>query len=385
MDKSILIYGWYDSMNLGDDAMMITINNFLKSNNKNVVYYNFKDKKHNYFKEDLGDIKYYNRKIPKYMPNEIRVFKGIKKLVYWIKQIIFPDKELQKCDKVVFMGGGYINSIWSAELRNILHFSLVAKRNKCKIYFTGQTAGPYNNIFDKLFSKLLYNLGENVTVREKSSFCLLSKYNIKSLKLGADDFYLCKDNNKSTSNNEDKYFILTIKNFLNYEHGIEKCVCLAEEIYKQTGYTIALVPFGKGIRPEDFETSKQISNKLNNKKIKNIVVDINNFKQLESVFSNCEFTLGMAYHSLVISLFFNKPAIGLYNGKYYKSKITGILKHYDIEENSYDFEDVNNGNLNDIVKEIIAKVNNFDYIKSKNTTEDMKSICNKTWIEIIND
>lgn len=387
MNKSILIYGCYDSMNLGDDAMMIGINKFLKLNNKDVIYYNFKNEKYNYFNDDLGKVKYYNRKVPKYKENDIRVIKLIKKIIHYIIEIILPNKELQRCNKVIFMGGGYINSLWSSESKRILHLALVARRNKCKVYFTGQTSGPYNNIIDKICAKLLYNLGEKVIVRETTSFNLLNDYKIKSLTLGVDDFYLYNDDKKPSYLKEkiNKYFILNVKNFYNYEEGMNKCVYLAEELYKKTGYTIAIVPFGKGIRQQDFEFSKKISSYLNAKEIKNIIVDINNFNDLIYIFSNTEFTLGMAYHSLVISLFFNKPAIGLYNGEYYKSKITGILEHYNLEENAYNFNYINNDNLKTIVNDIISKINNFNYANVKNKTEEMKDICNKTWNDILED
>lgn len=385
MKNKIMIYGWYDSMNLGDDAMMLGINNLLRNNNKEVIYYNFKDEQHNYFKNDLGTINYINRYNEDYTSTKQRSVRIIKKILIYLKKILFGDDDLKEVDKIIFMGGGYINSLWSKELKEILILALIGKRNRCKIYFTGQTAGPYSSCIDKYCAKLIYRLGESITIREIESLKLLEGYGIKNLKYGVDDFYLhdIKNNERFKLENKNKYFILNIKSFKNYDEGIEKIVKLAKNIYMKTGFSIAIVPFGKGVRPKDLECSKKISKMLDSEKISNFIVDINSFNDLISVFSSTEFTVGMAYHSLVISLYFNKMAVGLYEGEYYKSKITGILNHYSLDDQAYNFRKITDDDIERIAIDIIERFNKIDKDSISNNTNRMKNICRDTWENII--
>ena len=382
MRDKIMIYGWYDGMNLGDDAMMLSINNFLKKNNKDVIYYNFKNNKLNYFNKDLGKIKYIDRYNNQLIKNKI--LRKVKKIIVYSKKLILGDKEIKQFEKVIFMGGGYINSLWSNELKEIFFLALMAKRNKCKLYFTGQTSGPYNNLVDKFLAKTVYKIADGVTVREKNSFNLLKSYGVNNLNYGVDDFYLFDINNKIKSKNYDKYFILNIKKFENYDEGIEKIVQLAKNINKKTGFNIALVPFGKGKRSADLECSKKISTILSEEKINNFIVDVNSLDDIIDVFSNAEFTLGMAYHSLVISLYFNKSAIALYDGEYYKSKITGILSHYKLENQAYNFREITNENLDSVTLDIMKKINSIDLDVVSNRTKEMRMICKRTWDYILN-
>lgn len=380
--NKILIYGCYDSFNLGDDAMMVSIKRYLEKNNKEVFFYTSMNERHNYFEKNLDKVEYVNYDI--YSKYKNIILKKIDLGLKYIKSILFKNTYIEKYDSIIFMGGGYINSLWPNHIKKALYISLLAKRNKCKLYFTGQTVGPYKSWIDKIKAKLIYSMGNRVIVREKFSKNLMNELSVKNCIYGVDDFYLYDFIEKNERIIDEKYFILNIKDFFGYEEGIEKCFKLAEELQKITNYKIILLPFGKGKSHNDYKISQKLSERLKKNNISNSIFDISDMNEIGNLFKNAEFTLGMAYHSIVMSLYFNTVAIGIYNGGYYNNKILGILNHYKLEQFCYDFKELYNRDIHEISKEILQKVKKSNKIEIKEITENMKKKSKDEWKKIVN-
>jgi polysaccharide pyruvyl transferase WcaK-like protein len=382
--KKVLLYGWYNSSNLGDDAILLIVYDYLRSKNidcdiissdngKN--YFNIRDKYNfSYIKDPLS--------ITKVIKN--KYLRRILKLYNFVHIILVKDKNvLEDYDSIIFIGGGYVNDIWIRELIRIFFIITLAKISNKKVIFTGQTIGPFDKFISKSLAKKFLKKSDLILVREKFSLKLLNELKLKNVKISSDDIYLY---NKEISNNSGDYIIINLKEFPGYDINImDKFIKLLVLINKKLNYKLVFIPFGINDGPKDLKYINMYMKKLKEHNILSELYITDNLDNLFNEFANARLTLGMAYHSVTISLFTNTPAYSIYRGDYYKNKILGVLSHYELESNALNFENIDDGKLVSFANYIISTHNNEEYLTNiKNKTENLKKLCNKNWESIIN-
>lgn len=383
--KKILLYGWYNSCNLGDDAILLIVYDYLKSknidcdiisNNSDENYFNIKDEYNFNFIRNPLDI---NIDVEnKYLKKIIKIFN----LIFMF--ILKKNNTLTKYNSIIFIGGGYINGIWILELVKVFFITILARSIGKRVLFTGQTIGPFNGLISKVLAKKFLKKSDLILVREKFSFELLNKLRLKNIKVSSDDIYLYSK--KLCTSNSDDYIIINLKEFPNYDlNMMDKFIKLLLLINKKLNYKLIFIPFGINKGPKDLRYINIYMKKLKENNISSELYIPNNLDELFNKFNNAKLTLGMAYHSITISLFTNTPAYSIYKGNYYKNKILGVLSHYNLEKNSLDFENIDDNKLKAFANYIISTYNNEKYLSNiKNKTEYLKKLCEKNWKNIIN-
>lgn len=369
--KKILIYGAYDLDNLGDDYMMYQIDKKLKRSNIQPIYIKIKNKR-NYFKMDNYET--------------IDIFDGknkFMKVINYFSNFVSNDK-ITSIDAIIFMGGGYTNENFGlANLIKMYLMALLFKFKRKKIFFTGQTVGPYKTWYFKALLKKVYKFADKVFVREEYSQKLLNSLNIVNTLVG-DDAYLTLENmyyekNPSNCTKED-YIIYNYKDFKGYEHYKEEYFKFLLNIALKSNYKIRIIPFRSDENNKEYKINYELYRYLKNNNIDVEFILERDIEKFQKLFQGSKCVIGTAYHSIVLGLIFNCLPYSAYCGDYYKIKINGILKWYNYNnENSIDI-----ANISDIDKQI--NLEEFDY-NNERQIEITKSISNNVsnmWNEIIN-
>lgn len=364
MDKKVLIYGAYDLDNLGDDYMMYAIDDFLKSKNIKPVYVHIPNRL-NYFDMNIDE----TLDIPFKMKYKNKFLKLIK-IITWL----FKRKDIEDIDALIFMGGGYTNEKFG--LKNLLniYFTCQKFRNK-KIYFTGQTVGPVNNVFYKILIKNIYKKADKVCVRERFSQELLNNFKIDN-KLIGDDAFLSKSNiNKSINSHT---IIFNYKDFEGYDEYKSEYFKFLLEIAKLQNKRILVIPFRSSVNSNEYKSNYKLYEFLKQNNINADFIVERDIKKFQQIFRSSEIVIGTAYHSIVLGLLYNNRVFGLYSGEYYKMKIKGILNWYDIENsNAINLIDIDN-----IVDKFNKIIDNDNMNNNLEITEKISNNVNTAWNEI---
>lgn len=378
--KKVLLYGWYNADNLGDDFMLETTYEFLENKGIEVSIFEREGEK-NYFEMH----KKYN-KIDFFLYHKIKSNRFINKFIKLFKMLSFnftnkDCKSLQEFDSIIFIGGGYINSVFSfKEIINIYLLNRKFRKLGKSIFYTGQTVGPFKNIIIQKIAQNLYKNATKIVVREKYSYELLNNLSIKN-KLVGDDAYLYKKQYSNTSMGN--YMIVNVKDFKGYE-GIKKTYFgMIQNIAKELHYSVICIPFRSDKQSKEYENNLELCENLIQNNIDAQLIIPKSIEELEQLYVNSNFTIGSAYHSIVLSLLFCKEAYSVYVGKYYEIKIKGILGMYGLEETNC--IDITKDDTKKFIQYIIEKQKfcdkNYNIITNR-THEIIENVTNE-WNQII--
>lgn len=365
----LLIYGVYDDNNLGDDYMMLKINQYLNEKNIDCVF----------IKRNLENNNYFNVNKLVYLDNPF-IYRCSGKLIKIKKTInilkwMFTSKDVQEYDALIFMGGGYTNEQFgNINLIKMLLWKIKFKRLKKNIYFTGQTIGPAKKIFSKFLLKSLYSNVKKVHVREKYSLNYIKENDIEGELIG-DDAFLDKIENKKFV--KEDLMVINYKCFKDYneERLFTKSII---DFYNKNQLKILIIPFRSQEKYEEYKVNYKLYQIL---KENNVDVEFkveNDINKFENILKKSKYVIGSAYHSIVLGLKYGNIVISVYKGDYYKIKMTGILDWYDLNTSAIPFESLSVQKIEEIIK---CTPKNIDQIQ-ENTNKLIKSV-NNGWQLII--
>lgn len=366
--KKVLIYGLYDWDNLGDDLMMFCINSELKK--KNIEARFIKSHNNNYFDEKY--IYEENLQTDKICDNKL-----VNSLLKFWQVFKFNPKK-QDYDALIFMGGGYINrSIGSGFGKLIYIYLLKRKFKKKQVFFSGQTVGPVNNFIDKIMLKKIYNHA-NVYVREKDSYNLLYSLGIKCT-LSGDDAFLLKEVKDSLIDKD--YFIVNFKSFYGYDYLFDNFKKVIVNIAKEKKLKVALLPFRNINTYDEYKIHQQLKELLIKENIEVELLEIRKVNDLISYIKNCRFMIGTAYHFVTLGIFLNKKIYTGYIGKYYQTKIEGIInltnysnvECYNLEKDGFSkiLDNINKNNQKDNQNDTVEGIKKAVYDEWNNITNSI--------------
>lgn len=339
--KKVLVYGAYNANNLGDDLMQVVINDVLTKNGISVDYFDCIDK-NNYFKE-ARDFHYISNPVH---PASRNVVKQVLELLN------FDEKKYKKYDAIIFMGGGYTYEKFG--LKKLLKWyyfaNKIRRKNKTRIFFTGQTAGPALTELGERIILDLYRQGDFVGVRERDSYNFLRENDISCELVGDDAFLLCRkmkcDEERSTKKVGSKYVIMNYKSFPDYDNQKEKVFKFYLEIARRLKYEIVVVPFRNDVNDSEYRINTDLCQYLKENGIEASFKTFDNVDDLSLCFKSSEGVIGTAYHLIVLGLIYSKKVFAFYSGNYYERKIRGVLDLYNIAEtNSIGLEKINDDTM----------------------------------------
>ena len=356
----IFLRGLYNLFNVGDDLIVAANLAFLErniglSNSDSFIYLQSREKSFfrlNY-KTSLNirygiDINHLITVLNSYM-KQCKIFKPMRRLcivffitilivnvfVYKIFKINYFFKDFiafyENLHIIHYIGGGYITDRWKLlmvlELLNI-YIARLINRN-IFIIGTGLGIGPFRWGISLIFLKLLLSRFDFIFLREDESLLLVKTLMPKSnAKCCGDDVLLLWPELKSITKEcfSRNVIAFNLKDFPDHSYEI-----ISKQLMKYFSYIrrqslqVEFFSFGQWPGPED-QQLLEINAEL--KKMVSSTHDpyVDGFYKFLSNLCTVRLGIGFAYHFTTILAILSIPCIAIYQGNYYKQKVSGAMK-----------------------------------------------------------
>jgi len=309
----ILISGGYGCHNLGDDAQLLNNCNFFQKNNFNNVKIIspriYIEKICNYptildfraeFHKDTNE-------------NLIKRFYEILNLKKLSKKTQHLINEIKNCDVLFVSGSGTLNTRnYFGMLRALLPIAMTLKFKK-RVILSGQGFSPMNNTELEKIAAHYLNQCEYIGIRDFSQGQkILNRIKIKSNLIHevCDDAYTLEIGTFSKIPSKSVAFNLSC-------YGSEK-------LYK------LLIEFADYLKSQDYNPIFNVFHYKDKETIapylknKYEIVDFDNPKNAKAFFKQCVATIGMRYHSAILSISTLTPALNIAVNEYQQEKFKSI-------------------------------------------------------------
>jgi len=307
-------------------------------------------------------------------------------------------KIIRKCDLVLLCGGGYFYSERKITpgfsfMSNMIPLVL-ASYHKKPIISMPQSCGPFKSFVAKRMFLYVMKHSKKIFSREAISESYIEKTYGKMNTIPCPDmaFYLFRDDEnqiKAPIDRKKQFTIgVTVRKWGGGTNYICEIVSAIKDISLRHWIKVKIIVQVRGPHEvdDDLESSKQLRDQLK-EECKNIDIEMHvkhptfSLEEIEELYSKCDLVLGMRFHSVIISLCRNVPALAIG----YQHKSQGILEYMDLAElyaGSYD---------NVISAEMVVKIeyiiSNYENIVTKirrKVLEAKRLICQKVGYEIKN-
>jgi len=244
----------------------------------------------------------------------------------------FKHLDLNKIDRVLFTGGGTINT--RKESRSLAMKHLIFKiisNHKLPVFMSGQTIGPLgkNKEHDDQ-ARYIINYVDVLTVRDSYK----SKYFIDLIGAKPKKFYETNDDavNLPLIDTNYKYsdkntIAFNISNYTSdTKEKMDMLIKICEKILNK--YKVLLIPH----HPIDQIRLEMIRLKLNNDNCR--LLDIKNLRGIDvkSIISKCKYGIGGRYHFLVFCISAGIPCVSMAMDEYSYIKQYGFLEKLGLEK-----------------------------------------------------
>lgn len=285
-------------------------------------------------------------------------------------------KELEECDKIIFMGGGYIQNSWKLDnIKFMCEINCAHFLNK-DIFFLGSTIGPVDEFQTYVANSIKFV--KSIMVRDSDLFSYNNlvnmNYSNKILKGPDDLLFIEKGKKKIESYKKDyEYIVIEVMAWIDRAKNgkkfiLDNIVEFCNYIIKQENKHIVLVNFHK----EDIQGYNSIDyiiNNIENKSMIELINNIDNIYFIDELYKNCKFSLSFRYHPLVLALGNKKSCIGVITDTdgYYYSKFAGAIKNLElnVEDSIMYIDDFNFNNLYNKYNKLINDFKVDDMVMQK--------------------
>lgn len=250
-------------------------------------------------------------------------------------------REIEKCDVLFFIGGGYFNEYWGVKLIPTFVIPIILGYQMRKpIFISGVNIGPFSqeqvNKLKGLFSNVHYLFLRD---RDKSAK-VLEKLGGTSGKVvfGADDvlpFWYRQDDAVKTNplcwDDTKKYGILNLHHWAEIYSSsyiqFYKSLALFFDYILDNKYVdrIYFMPFDyfKGL---DYECGRRLKTFLNDREEYVVLEPTKDHIGMRNMVRASEFLIGSRYHPIVFGLGEHVPVLGIYTNELYEHKILGAFQ-----------------------------------------------------------
>ena len=295
--KKILIYGWFGENNFGDELLLKSMCNLIRSISSSAIV-NVVGSKPKEIRKNHKGVHRVSHAI--YMHPRKIVSAMIKDPINTVMNIIDNDV-------LIVAGGGAISDWNKSSTKEMFFLMNVFSAMKKPIYLLGVGAGPISNQksyepFRKVLSK-----AEAITTRDNYSYNELYKIGLTNVILGKDLAYYSKlDCEKCAFPDSIKNIGLVLAPVcMNsrevYESFIEETRKLITTL--QTSYNVSLIPF-------QYKYDKVLLDRLvDGLTDVTVLYDSQDIWMIEEYIKSQDLIIGMRYHSLIIATLFRKFVI----------------------------------------------------------------------------
>lgn len=400
----ILIPNATSPKNIGDQAMLHVLIDLVRSVHKNVFITVHSTDPHLYKKTvaDKIDNTLYSWAVFSKRNKLIRLIRISKLFLQYVLLKFQLDRikidntltnlieDYRTADLIVFVGNGYVRSTkgitQSLNLFMLLMLFEFAKIADAKKIVSPLSFGPFAYAWQERLAKKCINNLDVVSAREKFSFELMKKNDIKNLILSTDHSLLVKKRMKKNKNYS-TYNILgfTIRKWFNKEKQESFEKMFAEGIVKfAKDKKIFVQPIVQVNAPEygdiDMHITQKIVRKLREEKVKvKPIKVIGSLDQGLKIYSDIDFLVGMRMHSNILAATQGVPFVGIS----YEYKTEGIMNSLGIQEFCIRGKHLTGNKLRTLLNNLYK---NKSVIKKK-IADSMKSILyveEKKWRQILN-
>lgn len=366
--KKVLVYGMCGMDNLGDDLMYHAINGFLNARDCSVEFVSRMNWKAYFSKEKVPECVW----LPIYETKSIWFEQKVKKFFPFLKKVYDKLKyknvlkffETHHYEALIFLGGGYFTSNETVmsidELENIFLLVKTARQCGVKIIFSGLTVGPFQEgERAENLTKEIFKHADVISVREQYSYDELKHMGINSVLTGDNIFLLHTEKVEKP-----RHILVSLKVHKEQSSNIERLIKEIVELCKKENLPIVIMSFRSDRNSEEYRLNKRFSALLQEYGIQSEMLVPDTVQQLLELYRGAQFVIGSAYHSVALSMLFNKKIYTWYEGKYYTYKIRGILELFylnDFIRDNQIFEAYNEAE--DVVEKVRKIVwNEWNYI-----------------------
>lgn len=250
---------------------------------------------------------------------------------------------LRKSDKVIFIGGGYLNSYYS--LINMNYLALLAEELCKPVVLLGQTLGPFHRPQHRTMAGEIFRIAEKIVLRESYSEKEVSEFPEKVL-CGADDAIAFEprltqrdremvDRVLAPGQDREVYNVginlVRRRNSRAYYERIAEALRSFCQTVPEARVHLFFIPM---------ETSRYCDDRLEGERFARYVPPECEYRIIREdwpvevkfhFISRLDLLIGMRLHSLVFSLTGGVPAIGIYQDEYYLRKVCGLLKSFGLD------------------------------------------------------
>lgn len=333
----ISISGYYGFNNVGDEAILVSIIESLKKSVDDVditvlsANPNMTSKKHEVRAVDRKSIK--------------GIFKAIK-----------------ECDLFISGGGSLLQDVTSR--RSIIYYLvvlLIALVYRKKILIYSQGIGPINETFNRIFTKIVLNKCDVITIRDNKS-----KTELLDMGITKPPMYVSADPviglskvglnfGQSILGNEKKVIGFAMRGWKNNKEFNEKICKVADKVVSELGYHVAFIPFHYG---EDMKIMEYMKKHMKNNAL--FIDKRYEINEMLSIIGACDLLVGVRLHSLIFAAVMNTPMVAIS----YDPKINSFMEsiNHDTSTNVKKLDE------DKLLKDIENKINSLE--KEKNYLKD---------------
>ncbi len=297
-------------------------------------------------------------------------------------QIRKTSNSFLNADLIVPVGGGYLRGSKSIQsnltLIIQLHSILISIILGKKIILYSQSIGPFENVFQKLITKIILNMVDAIFVRENNTLRTLKSIGVKNKLIykTVDAAFGFKTNTKNKMKKElsgmginsfDNLIGITVREWL----PDDKQLIFENEIAEFVKYLVnnkkKIVVFIPQVdssfhNDNDRKVNERIVFKLKN--LKNVYIINKNYShtEIKGIYENLHFLIGTRMHSVIFALTGYVPSIAIE----YEYKTNGMMKDLGLKEWVINIEKVNSDILIAIYNKIV--ISRSSYLKILNVS-----------------
>lgn len=254
-------------------------------------------------------------------------FRAMFKLELWSK----PLQALRSCDIFILGGGGLFTDeeMFFVPIFWALH-GFAALLLKKPLICLGISVGPLNKL-NQVIVKNLFLKAKLIIVRDQRSFELLKKWGIDKVYKTSDlALYLsgiAKNSGREPVDGRKNYIIISARRFRNLDEKLYTILAqFCDAAIAKYGLQIRLIPFQNEAQNDAYVLNKIFEQMQHREHV--FVHDFNeNIDDLINVFANAELVIGMRLHAGILSLIAGTPFIPLS----YMQKVNDFWREFEIE------------------------------------------------------
>lgn len=312
MSRSVLIVGYYGFGNSGDDAILKSICDDIRSISPSV---------------DIGVLS----KNPEETKSEYKVN------AYDRFSLPTVFKAIKKCDVLVMGGGTLIQELSSTKsMYYYLGILQMAKVLGKKIMLYSNGIGPINKSSSKRLTKLVLNQVDLITLRESLSLKVLEDLGVSKpeLLVTADPVFNLSLDVKKTTITKNPYVVVMVRPWKAEKAYVKPMARVCDYIYETYGKQIVFAPMKY---PMDLGMSKEIAGEMHHKAM--IIERHVPEEEMFGLIKESDLVIAMRLHALIYGAIQNTPMIGVeYDPKiaYYLEEmampLAGDIYHLDSDK-----------------------------------------------------